>query len=165
MTYARLEDNKIIEYPVYEGDIKLRFPNTSFAIPFEPPSDYVLVEDVIRPSIRWDQNIVDGAPQLIEGVWTRTWVVTDATPEQITERTQAKGKNVRADRNKRLADCDWTQLLDTPFTPEERSSWALYRETLRMVPEQAGFPWNVEWPPAPGTPAFQVVKPVSNNTP
>ena len=63
-----------------------------------------------------------------------------------------RGQNVRSDRNKRLADCDWTQLLDTPFSLDERNNWALYRETLRMVPQQAGFPWNIDWPPAPGTP-------------
>ncbi len=76
-----------------------------------------------------------------------------------------QGKAVRAERNNRLVASDWTQLLDTPFTPDERNSWALYREALRLVPTQDGFPWNIDWPPAPGTPASQLIKPVSSNTP
>lgn len=62
-----------------------------------------------------------------------------------------QGKVVRADRNKRLADCDWTQLADSPLDPDSKAAWALYRETLRMVPQQPGFPWNIDWPPVPGS--------------
>lgn len=60
-------------------------------------------------------------------------------------------KRVRNDRNKRLADCDWTQLPDAPFNVEAKSAWAFYRENLRMVPDQANFPWDVVWPPQPNT--------------
>jgi hypothetical protein len=58
-----------------------------------------------------------------------------------------QGKSVRDDRNKRLADCDWTQLPDAPV---DRTIWAAYREELRNVPQQEGFPWNVIWPEQPG---------------
>ncbi len=62
-----------------------------------------------------------------------------------------QGKAVREDRNRRLAECDWTQLGDSPLDPDGKGAWALYRETLRMVPQQEGFPWNVQWPPKPGS--------------
>jgi hypothetical protein len=61
-----------------------------------------------------------------------------------------QAKAVRADRNKRLAECDWTQLIDTPLDPDGKLAWQLYRETLRMVPEQPKFPWEIQWPPEPG---------------
>lgn len=54
---------------------------------------------------------------------------------------QAKG--VRDERNKRLADCDWTQLADAPG---DKTAWAAYRGALRGVPSQEGFPWDVTWP-------------------
>lgn len=60
-----------------------------------------------------------------------------------------QGTAVRLDRNRRLAECDWTQLIDSPLDPEAKAAWAFYRENLRMVPEQSGFPWDVQWPPAP----------------
>ena len=146
MTYALLSNGTIAEYPLYEGDIKLRFPNTSFTIPFEAPEDYVQVADVPQPQITWEQNVAEGEPELIDGTWTRTWVVTDATPEQITERTEAQASSVRADRNRRLADCDWTQLPDAPV---DHTIWAAYRQDLRDVTSQPGFPWEIIWPVAP----------------
>lgn len=146
MTYALLTDGTIAEYPVYEGDIKLRFPDTSFTTPFVPPAGYVTVADTPQPQINWNQNIAEGNPALVDGAWTRTWVVMDATPEEITERTEARASGVRFDRNSRLASCDWTQLPDAPV---DRATWAIYRQELRDVTAQAGFPWNITWPSKP----------------
>ena len=60
-----------------------------------------------------------------------------------------QAKVVRDDRNRRLADCDWTQLADSPLDLDGKAAWALYRETLRMVPQQPDFPWEINWPPMP----------------
>jgi hypothetical protein len=54
--------------------------------------------------------------------------------------------SVRADRTKRLADSDWTQLSDAPVTG---TAWATYRQALRDITSQAGFPWTITWPDAP----------------
>ena len=54
---------------------------------------------------------------------------------------------VRADRNKRLADSDWTQVADAPV---DKAAWATYRQALRDITSQGGFPWNVTWPVQPG---------------
>jgi len=56
----------------------------------------------------------------------------------------------RALRDRRLAASDWTQMLDAPLAPARRAVWAAYRQALRNVPAQAGFPTNVAWPVAPG---------------
>lgn len=56
---------------------------------------------------------------------------------------------VRADRNARLSACDWTQLTDAPLAPEAKTAWAVYRQALRDVPGQAGFPDTIAWPVAP----------------
>ena len=42
---------------------------------------------------------------------------------------------IRVERNKRLADSDWTQLSDAPLTNEEKSLYATYRQALRDIPE------------------------------
>jgi hypothetical protein len=61
---------------------------------------------------------------------------------------EAQAKVVRDDRNKRLADCDWTQL---PDSPADHEAWATYRQELRDVTDQEGFPWDVTWPTEPTT--------------
>jgi len=53
---------------------------------------------------------------------------------------------VRADRNARLAATDWTQIADSTA---DKPAWAAYRQALRDVPSQAGFPQSVTWPQEP----------------
>lgn len=151
MTYARLENNVVVEYPVYPGDIELRYPNTSFTEPFVAPEGYVLVLDTPRPEVDYTKNVNLGTPQDIEGQWQSVWIITDATPDQIAFRTEQKALTVRGERNYRLAACDWTQLNDSPLDSHAKLLWAEYREELRAVPQQSGFPWNVTWPVAPGS--------------
>ena len=55
--------------------------------------------------------------------------------------------SVRLQRDEKLADCDWTQTNDSPLKAE--STWTTYRQALRDVPTQAGFPHNVTWPTKP----------------
>lgn len=57
-----------------------------------------------------------------------------------------QAKSVRGDRNRRLSECDWTQLADAPV---DKAAWATYRQALRDITAQAGFPWNVQWPAQP----------------
>ena len=54
--------------------------------------------------------------------------------------------NVRQGRNTKLKECDWTQLSDSPVNKE---SWATYRQSLRDMPLQEGFPWTITWPTQP----------------
>lgn len=56
-------------------------------------------------------------------------------------------EQVREARNAVLRTTDWTQAGDVPQATREL--WTAYRQALRDIPEQAGFPENVEWPVAP----------------
>lgn len=51
---------------------------------------------------------------------------------------------VRAERNRLLTETDWTQAADVPQATKDR--WTPYRQTLRDVPTQAGFPNGIVWP-------------------
>jgi hypothetical protein len=53
---------------------------------------------------------------------------------------------VRTQRTEKLKDSDWTQLADSTA---DKTAWATYRQALRDVPAQAGFPWTISWPDAP----------------
>ena len=58
-----------------------------------------------------------------------------------------KAAEVRAERNAKLAATDWTQGADTPQATKDK--YAPYRQALRDVTAQAGFPWTITWPDAP----------------
>ena len=55
--------------------------------------------------------------------------------------------NVRLKRDEKLAECDWTQADDSPL--KAASAWTTYRQALRDVPTQSGFPHTVTWPTKP----------------
>ena len=76
-----------------------------------------------------------------------------SVPEPTEEQQEMQ---VRAARNSLLDLCDWTQLPDAPLTAEQKQEWAEYRQALRDVPEQAGFPDAVIWPSIPETEASNV---------
>ena len=78
--------------------------------------------------------------------WVEEWISTPATPEQVTERTEAKAAEVRQQRNELLAACDWTQVVDISLDP---ASWVSYRQELRNITAQPGFPHTVTWPEEP----------------
>ena len=58
-------------------------------------------------------------------------------------------QEVRAERSTRLAASDWTQAADAPLTGNEKSRWREYRQALRDIPDQEGFPDSVVWPEEP----------------
>lgn len=50
-------------------------------------------------------------------------------------------------RARKLAESDWTQLPDVPLAT--KTAWAAYRQALRDITAQAGYPMTVVWPDPP----------------
>lgn len=82
------------------------------------------------------------------------------TPEEIAAAEAAKLEDEQreaarrletayAERNKRLADSDWTQLPDVPLTDEQKTAWQTYRQELRDITSTPGWPDAIEWPVPP----------------
>jgi hypothetical protein len=57
-----------------------------------------------------------------------------------------------ARRNALLAESDYTQLADVPLTAEMKVQWATYRQQLRDITDQPGFPDAINWPALHGIP-------------
>jgi hypothetical protein len=67
----------------------------------------------------------------------------EPTPAEIEARLASEA---RAIRNRLLTASDWTQVADAPV---DQAAWAAYRQALRDVPSQPGFPATIDWPVAP----------------
>lgn len=63
--------------------------------------------------------------------------------------TEMQLEFARQERNRLLIDSDWTQMPDSPLDAAQRALWAAYRQALRDVPSQPGFPANIIWPIQP----------------
>lgn len=59
---------------------------------------------------------------------------------------EEQAKSIRTSRNEKLKECDWTQVADAPV---DKEAWAAYRQALRDVTSQVGFPWDIIWPNDP----------------
>lgn len=99
----------------------------------------------------------------INGQWFTKYILgpvftdyTDADGNVVTAQQQEntykahrdseKAAQVRSERDRKLSDSDWTQVEDSPV---DKEVWKTYRQALRDVPSQQGFPWNVVWPEQP----------------
>lgn len=56
---------------------------------------------------------------------------------------------IRAERDKKLRDSDWTHISDTPLIAEKKAEWATYRQSLRNIPQDFPDPGDVVWPTEP----------------
>ena len=70
----------------------------------------------------------------------------EMTPEELKAKQAAQ---VRAQRDAMIAETDYLMMSDYPISEEDKALVETYRQALRDIPEQEGFPSNVQWPVAP----------------
>lgn len=144
--YVKTENGVVTQYPYSYSQLLVDNPNTSF--PDSMPDNQLdswgvfPVTEVTQPTPTPGEIVEEITPAEINGVWTQQWNVRAATQQE----TDSQADEVRSQRNQMLYECDWTQLSDAPVNSLD---WANYRQELRDVPNQAGFPWSVVWPTPP----------------
>jgi len=153
---------------MYESEFRTLFPNTSLpqqmseALINELGADVVFEGAQVSGGTVYQYSQRNGVEE-IDGKWYTKYVLgpvfTDlpefgdmpaqTAAEQETAYKARKdaehAKNIRADRDRRLAETDWRYRRDQTTTPE----WDAYCQALRDVPTQEGFPWTVTWPDKP----------------
>lgn len=83
--------------------------------------------------------------------WDEAFAYAEAHPECVTEEQpytppvptiEDLAARVRAERNKRLALTDYFVMPDYPISQDKLEEIKVYRQALRDLPEQLGFPWG-----------------------
>jgi hypothetical protein len=145
--------NEVVEiYPYSIGQLRKDNPNVSFP---KSPDNTLLAQWNVYPVQSQNppsfnlatENCERVSPTLQNGVWTETWSVTAASAEEIARRTEEMSVQVRTQRNALLVQSDWTQGKDIPESIS--TLWAIYRQALRDITTQGGFPWDIAWPTKP----------------
>lgn len=149
MHIAIVENGSVVQI----GDYRELFPNVSF--PSSGPGADFMTDNNCLPVTLWKsydsntQKLTATSPYVEDG-HVFTVVVEELSPEDILARAESQWANVRSQRNKLLAECDWTQLADNPLTNVQQAEWATYRQALRDVTSQED-PFNITWPSDPNT--------------
>ena len=151
--FVKTTNDQINQHPYTVGNLRRDNPNTSFP---KRVSDEMLADWGVYPVANVDsptfdhatQNLTEGQPALVDGQWQQTWVITDATPEEVSQRAAQQADDIRNTRNQLLSDSDWTQIADAPVNA---TAWATYRQDLRDITDHANFPYLGEddWPVEP----------------
>ena len=141
--YAKLSNGQVSKFPYTSVDLRKEFPQTSFPASMDAIDlssfDVVAVQAADPPDADSFTTQISGTTAaLVDGTWRQQWTVTQLSNEEASS-------NVRAQRNKLLAETDWTQLPDAGVA----STWTSYRQALRDIPDQTGFPYTVSWPTKP----------------
>ena len=148
---------------VYESEFRALHPNTSM-----PPqlSEELLNEfgaDVVFEGPQATGGTVyqysqrSGVEQL-DGKWYTKYILgpvftdgeTTAAEQETAYKAQKdteQAKSVRQSRDEKLKATDWSQGKD--IADSVSAKYTTYRQELRDVPAQAGFPWTVQWPTQP----------------
>ena len=96
----------------------------------------------------------DGVEQ-IEGKWYTKYILGPVFTGDTAAADEADYKarkdaeqaaSVRNSRTEKLKDSDWTQIADSTA---DKAVWATYRQALRDITAQSGFPWSITWPTQP----------------
>lgn len=153
MFYARLDDKgSVLQYPYTLTDLRLSFPTTSFPDVVTPEDaaafGVVPVKPTPPPQERHDRVLEREA--VFDGKeWVEVWRESEAPPELVAQRTEAAAQGIRARRDELLKGSDWTQAPDALNAGANQDAWARYRQELREITDQPGFPWEVAWPEPP----------------
>ena len=154
---------------ITESQFRSLYPNTSF--PRVLTSD-ILDARGVDPVLEGPQAITTPPYEIsvrqgveeINGQWFTKYIVgpvfTDYTDEEGVVHTAEEqeieyknrideqvSENVRNQRNKLLEETDWTQSRDVVL--DNDADWTAYRQELRDITEQEGFPHNIIWPTKP----------------
>jgi hypothetical protein len=162
MNYAKIDGTTLVTYPYGPGELEQDRPG-SFVGP-----NYDLVEcfnntdlslhgfslvQVTEEAVPVFNSITQRCalstiPIFKSNNWVLTWITTNKSEEELALELYDRKLNVRARRKEKLVDTDWTQLQDAPVDSVE---WAAYRQQLRDITNQPGFPDSITWPTEPSS--------------
>ena len=154
-----------------QGEWRRHHANTSFPRVWTQATLDSLMLDGVFPTPQPDAGqyqtaVRDGVEQDAKGNWVERWTIRDMfaeyTDDEGVTHTKAEQEqayqagldataatSVRAQRDRLLAETDWIVIMHTERGTNIPAEWELYRQALRDITGQAGFPHQVEWPVKP----------------
>ena len=148
--------------------VQLRKEHSNMSLPQSWTEDTFALLNVARvqkteaPAVGQYQTARKEGIENVDGVWKEKWSVVDMfsdyTDDEGVTHTKAEQEaayqadldaksaiSIRNQRDAKLAETDWTALSDVTMSAE----MAAYRQALRDITTQDGFPHEVTWPVKP----------------
>jgi len=103
-------------------------------------------DDTMFAITRTGYRSISSGDELMDGE-----TLSETIPSELMDFTLKA--RCRIQRDGMLRVCDWTQVSDAPLDSFQKTQWSAYRQALRDVPNQQGFPYDITWPTPPSLPA------------
>lgn len=160
--YAKIKNNTVIKFPYGIKELLEDNPYTNYDYGIDVAEVFMYTDESMIKGCQLVQVLQNPAPEyfinsqkiiqsltpvLIDSDWVLEWQIVDLAPLEVADATLQQAESVKKERNNKLKETDWTQLKDIPN--EISLSWTAYRQVLRDIPLQPGFPWDVVWPTPP----------------
>ena len=172
MLLVKTANGQVEQFPYTLGDLRRDNPQTSFPkqIPVEiirrhavfpveelaKPAFDPLVQTLVRDDmphkevirLKAEEDAADpitgevDQSQVGQPIYGNKWLIGYTVANKAQDQAE---QAVRNQRDRLLSDSDWRALSDNTLSP----AWASYRQALRDITEQAGFPYAVTWPTKP----------------
>ena len=160
--YAEVKNGVVVTFP-YNYDILVqknpytKFAQTDLLSMYSGTEDNLAGHELVRvteleaPTFnsQTQKAIQNSAPALVDNVWTLGWSVHSLTQTEQDQKTTLESKAMRQIRDDKLKECDWIVIKNLESNSNIPGVWEVYRQALRDVPDQTGFPWTITWPVEP----------------
>jgi hypothetical protein len=150
----KLENGSPVGHPVLEANFRMLHPDTSFPAVLTPelvaPFGFGMFEysQIPEPAHHYDKAVEAPAIRDAQGVWRQVWELVPMSEAERLKADHDQAAIMRHARDMALTRSDFSQMADAPSWVDQ-AAWAQYRQALRDVPQQGGFPWQVSWPEPP----------------
>ena len=129
---------------ISDSEFRLRNKHTSFPRIIDEPLQEEFGIDMIFEGPQkqgpppYSQTYRDGI-ECIKGKWYTKYSIRQKDKKQIDDNW---AENIRKRRDQLIKESDWRAVSDRKLEP----AWKRYRQALRDITKQEGFPHDVEWP-------------------
>lgn len=151
MLYTKIQNDQavcpavMLDHFVTQGDIDS----------VDATEEELSVANIVPVTAFQGQAPVDGneygveIQQQSDGSWAHELVQKTISPEQLANNIARQAQAVKADRDRMIAATDWIVTLAAEESAPVPQAWKTYRQALRDIPSQEGFPFEVVWPTRP----------------
>jgi len=142
--FVKITNGQVEKAPYTIGEFRKANPHKSF--PKDIPTNILedagvfVIKETTHPTVDKKTHTYSWTVEFKGGAWTQVWSTTELPQDRAEQ-------NVRDERNRLLTKSDWTQGKD--IADNVSTAWATYRQALRDIPAQEGFPYSITWPQAP----------------
>lgn len=144
MLYALIKNNSVSVYPYSISEFRKDNPNVS--LPETPTEqqlnevDIYIVQPTQKPQYNTiTQNCTESTPENIDGVWTQSWTVFDASQYEIEQRQAAAKEANKQEASQKLTATDWTTIPDVSDPTKSNpylsnvNEFITYRNDVRAI--------------------------------